>query len=59
MSADPSIPSTISPIAVEFIGTFVRYAATRNHPHKYASFFPKQFLVKVNSPPALGYFGIM
>ena len=59
MSAEPSNPSTISPIAVLFIGTLVRYAATRNQPHRNAAFFPKHILVKVNSPPAFGYFGTM
>ena len=53
----PSIPSTISPIAVGFIGTFVRYAATKNHPHVYAAVLPKHAFVNVNSPPAFGNLG--
>ena len=57
MSALPSSPSTIKPMAVEFIGTFVRYAASKNQPQIYAALFPKQSLAKVNSPPACGYFG--
>ena len=41
------------------MGTFVRYAATRNQPQIYAAFLPKLILVNVNSPPAFGYFGTM
>ena len=57
ISAVPSKPSTIRAIAVEFMGTFVRYAATRNHPQIKAAVFPKDAFVNVNSPPAFGYFG--
>ena len=41
------------------MGTFVRYAATRNHPQIYAARLPKHIFVNVNSPPACGYFGTM